>query len=130
MVRNINPFQIINAEKTIIAKFNNWKVSMRLFFHNFLSSRTCVSIVSRIMSIIFICFGFVSVPTVDYYAAEDVDDYSPARCVELSVVDLFGFGVGVWGIGCMYVFCFCSILFVWAGRGVRLMTDDTWNVEV
>ena len=90
MVRNINPFQIINAEKTIIAKFNNWKVSMRLFFHNFLSSRTCVSIVSRIMSIIFICFGFVSVPIVDYYAAEDVDDYSPARCVELSVVDLFG----------------------------------------
>ena len=90
---------------------------MRLFFHNFLSSRTCVSIVSRIMSIIFICFGFVSVPIVDYYAAEDVDDYSPARCVELSVlltVDLFGFlGFGVWGLGCCYCF-FVRWMEAWA----------------
>lgn len=69
-----------------------------------------MSIVSRIMSIIFICFGFVSVPIVDYYAAEDVDDCSPARCVELSVVDLL-FGFGVWGV----IDFFCSLcLGVWA----------------
>lgn len=74
-----------------------------------------MSIVSRIMSIIFICFGFVSVPPVDYYAAEDVDDYSPARCVYRLLIYL-GFGFGVWGV---IVFLFCFV-WAWFGRvGVR-----------
>jgi hypothetical protein len=59
-VTNINPFQIINAEKTIIAKFSSWNVSIRLLAHSFFSSITCLSIVSRIRSImifVFILFG-------------------------------------------------------------------------
>mmetsp|Transcript_20037 Transcript_20037/g.42149 ORF Transcript_20037/g.42149 Transcript_20037/m.42149 type:complete len:99 (+) Transcript_20037:609-905(+) len=45
-VTNINPFQIIKAEKTIMAKFNNWNVNCLLFAQSFLSSRTCLSIIS------------------------------------------------------------------------------------
>ena len=48
-VKNINPFQIINAENTIIAKFNTWNNNWRLFPHSFLSSKTCLSIISLII---------------------------------------------------------------------------------
>jgi len=39
-VTNINPFHIISAEKTIMAKLSAWNVSCRLFFHSFFSSIT------------------------------------------------------------------------------------------
>ena len=48
-VTNINPFQIISAEKTIMAKFSTWKVNWRLLAQSFLSSYTCLSIISLIM---------------------------------------------------------------------------------
>ncbi len=46
LVMNIKPFQIINAENTIMAKFSNWKVSWRLLAQSFLSSMICLSIIS------------------------------------------------------------------------------------
>ena len=57
LVANMRPFHIINAEKTIIARFNSWNVSCRLFAQSFLSSRTCLSIISLIMLLLFLCPG-------------------------------------------------------------------------
>ena len=37
-VTNMSPFQIMRAEKTIIARFSPWKARFRLFFHSFFNS--------------------------------------------------------------------------------------------
>ena len=42
-------FQIMRAEKTIIARLSNWNRSWRLFAQSFFSSRTCLSNMSLIM---------------------------------------------------------------------------------
>ena len=50
LVMNIRPFQIISAEKTIIARFRAWWSNSRLFFHSFFSSKICCSTISIIVS--------------------------------------------------------------------------------
>ena len=51
LVKNMSPFQIIKAEKTIIARLRPWCSRSRLFFHSFLSSAIWSSTISSIVAI-------------------------------------------------------------------------------
>jgi hypothetical protein len=50
LVKNMRPFQIISAEKTIMARLRPWCSRRRLFFHSFLSSAIWSSTISSILS--------------------------------------------------------------------------------
>lgn len=53
----MSPFQIINAENTIMAKFSNWNVNWRLLAQSFLSSRTCLLTMSlNMIGVLISCY--------------------------------------------------------------------------
>lgn len=53
LVTNINPFQIIRALKTIMAKLSDWERSIRGDFHSFFNSDTWPWMISSIF--LFVC---------------------------------------------------------------------------